>query len=410
MNLPQGAWLRSSFGVPVVIVGVAGGLTAATYLTIMHLSVHLVGPGTHSVFVQGLIMVAAGVSITMLMRKLGSGGGVDLLVDNIHVMGGTEDIRGLRSLIPTSLICIAAGGSMGPEAPMVEAGGSFGTWLAGRYGLGQDEMRILTITGMAAALAVLFAAPLGAAIFALEILHRRGLQYYEALIPSLVGAFAGYVISVMLTGTGINPIWRLPTLGALSWHDMVWGTICGAVGGLGALLFAGTVKIGQKITSRVSDDLLPVAAAVALTSLFWWSPFALTNGKLQVEEIVTGGLAATTLAIAITAKFVGVIVTILGRWKGGFIIPLFFMGIAGGQLLHFAVPSTNTAVLMVCLAVALNVGVTKTPLGSTLVVTEMAGLAVVPMAIGAAIIALVMTRRTAVITSQRPREVATEGT
>ena len=44
---------------------------------------------------------------------------------------------------------------------------------------------MLTITGMAAGFTVLFGAPLGAALFALEILHRRGLEYYEALMPAL---------------------------------------------------------------------------------------------------------------------------------------------------------------------------------------------------------------------------------
>ena len=45
-------------------------------------------------------------------------------------------------------------------------------------------VRILTITGMAAGFTVLFGAPLGSAVFALEILHRRGLEYYEALMPA----------------------------------------------------------------------------------------------------------------------------------------------------------------------------------------------------------------------------------
>ena len=49
----------------------------------------------------------------------------------------------------------------------------------------------MTIAGMAAAFTVLFAAPLGSALFALEILHRRGMQYYEALVPAIVGSLFG---------------------------------------------------------------------------------------------------------------------------------------------------------------------------------------------------------------------------
>jgi len=122
-----------------------------------------------------------------------------------------------------------------------------------------------------------------------------------------------------------------------------------------------------------------------------------------VEEIVAGGLTAGALAVAMVAKLAGVLVTLTAQWKGGFIIPLFFIGIAGGQLIGELVPSANVTVVMVGLAVGLCVGVTKTPLGSTLVVTQMAGLTLAPTALIAATLALVLTNRDAVIESQRPR-------
>ena len=75
---------------------------------------------------------------------------------------------------------------------MVQTTGSLGAWLAGRWRLSVAETRILTITGMAAGFTVLFGAPLGSAIFALEILHRRGLEYYEALLPAVLGSLSGY--------------------------------------------------------------------------------------------------------------------------------------------------------------------------------------------------------------------------
>jgi H+/Cl- antiporter ClcA len=53
--------------------------------------------------------------------------------------------------------------------------------------------------------------------------------------------------------------------------------------------------------------------------------------------------------------------------------------------------------------IAANVGVTKTPLGSTLVVTEMAGSALLPSALIAAIVGLVLTSSLNVIESQRER-------
>ena len=55
---------------------------------------------------------------------------------------------------------------------------------------------------------------------------------------------------------------------------------------------------------------------------------------------------------------------------------------------------------------AINVGVTKTPIGSTLVVTEMAGLHLLPTTLLAAVVALLLTSEVTLIHSQRERESA----
>ena len=42
--------------------------------------------------------------------------------------------------------------------------------------------------------------------FALEILHRRGMEYVEALLPARVGSLVSYGVYVLLTGHGLDPI------------------------------------------------------------------------------------------------------------------------------------------------------------------------------------------------------------
>ena len=54
--------------------------------------------------------------------------------------------------------------------------------------------------------------------------------------------------------------------------------------------------------------------------------------------------------------------------------------------------------------VALCVGVTKTPIGATLVVTEMAGLSLLPVTLIAAVVALLASSRVRMIETQRSRE------
>ena len=49
---------------------------------------------------------AAPGAVAALTRWLGSPSDVELLVDNIHVLGGAESVKSLKSLIPVSLLCV----------------------------------------------------------------------------------------------------------------------------------------------------------------------------------------------------------------------------------------------------------------------------------------------------------------
>jgi H+/Cl- antiporter ClcA len=61
-------------------------------------------------------------------------------------------------------------------------------------------------------------------------------------------------------------------------------------------------------------------------------------------------------------------------------------------------------VAMTAAMVALNVGVTKTPFGSSVVVAEMAGVRLLPPVLLASIVALFLTSRTSMTETQRERE------
>lgn len=380
-----------------------GGLIGAAYVGALHVLSSLLGPTHHSSVTQLAILVAVGAAVALITRLAGETGNVELLVDNIHVVGGAKGIRGLRSLIPSSLLCVAAGSAMGPEAPLVQTTGTVGTLVATRLHRPMQDSRILTITGMAAGFTVLFGAPLGSAFFALEILHRRGLQYYEALVPAIVGSLCGYGVYLGLSGLGVGPVWTFQDFGPLHIGDLAIAVAIGLAGAAGAWIFSMAVGLLRSVITRLPVAARYVAGGLLLGLLGMWSPYALTFGEAQIESLTQNRLAASALAIAVLAKFAGTTVTLASGWKGGFIIPLFFMGAAAGQLVHAAAPGTNMTVLMVCAMVALCVGVTKTPIGSTLVVTEMAGLSLLPVTVIAAVVALLASASVHLIETQRAR-------
>lgn len=388
----------------VLVVGLAGGVIGAAFIGMLHLLQRGLAPDHWATLPHLFVLIGVGVAIALLTRVLGNPGDVELLVNNIHVTGGPNDLRDLRSLIPVALLCISAGGGMGPEGPLVQTTGSFGAWLAGRWRLPPQDTRILTITGMAAGFTVLFGAPLGSAIFALEILHRRGLEYYEALLPAVLGSLSGYAVYVAVTGAGLAPIWHFPAIGHLAGTDLLWAVAAGIVGAGVSVVFT-YLSTGLLWALRhIHPMIRPVLGGATLGLLAFWSPFALTFGEAQVNPLVAHKALVTALVIAALAKLCGTAVTLSSGWRGGFIIPLFFIGVALGRLSHLLVPSTNEVVMMASCMAAINVGVTKTPLGSTLVVTEMVGLQVLPTTLIAAVVALLLTSQVGLIHTQQERQ------
>jgi H+/Cl- antiporter ClcA len=388
----------------VIAVGLAGGLAGAAFVGSLRLLQRGLWPTHWRTLPHLFVLVGVGGVVGLLTRVLGSPGDVELLVDNIHLMGGAEDVRELRSLIPVSLLCISSGGAMGPEAPLVQTTGSLGSWLARRWQLGVTDTRILTITGMAAGFTVLFGAPLGSAVFALEILHRRGLEYYEALLPAILGSLCGYGVYTVVTGLGLGPVWHFPAMRSISAIDLLWAVGAGVVGALVAVAFTYACTGLRWVFRRIPPAVRPAVGGLALGALAFASPYALTFGEAQVDPLLVRRALVATFALAAVAKLAGTAVTLASGWRGGFIIPLFFIGVALGRLGHTVFPGSHEVVLMAALMAAVNVGVTKTPIGSTIVVSEMAGLRLFPTTLIAALVAMVLTSPISLISSQRERE------
>ena len=222
---------------------------------------------------------------------------------------------------------------MGPEAPLVQTTGTLGTWVGDRRRRRPTDVRVLTITGMAAGLTVLFGAPLGAALFALEILHRRGLQYYEALLPALIGSLCGYGVYVGRDRRGTRAGVALPGRPAAARRRPPGRRRRRSGRGAGL----GRLRRGDAPARDASTSWFPCRCArpwAASPSDCSRSgrPFALTYGEAQLGGLLTTRLAIGALAVAVMAKLAGTSVTLGSGWKGGFIIPLFFMGAALGQI------------------------------------------------------------------------------
>ena len=250
---------------------------------------------------------------------------------------------------------------------------------------------------------MLFGTPLGAAVFALEILHRRGLEYYEALLPAIIGSLSGYVVSVLLDSVGLAPIFDFPPTPTIDRAQLAWAVAAGVVGAVVATTFTYLVEVLRSMFGRIPFPARPAVGGLLLGLLGLLTPYALTFGEEQIDPLLVASIGTTTLALIAAAKLVASAVTVTAGWRGGFIIPLFLVGVALGRLGAQVFPGADQVVLVAALMSSINAGVTKTPLGSTIVVSEMAGLLVLPTTLLATITSLLLTSSIGVISSQRER-------
>ncbi len=180
------------------MVGIVCGLFAGLYWNILQLMTHALEQFEGASLL--VVMPLAGLVIGLVIYYLGNPGEIAVIVDNIHFRGGRLDARKNPSMILASLVSISAGGSAGPEAPLVQITGSFGTWVADRLKLEGEDLRSISLAAMAGGFTALFGAPLGGAMFALEILHHQHIvEYYEALLPAIVSSCASYLVFAAIT-------------------------------------------------------------------------------------------------------------------------------------------------------------------------------------------------------------------
>jgi H+/Cl- antiporter ClcA len=150
-----------------------------------------------------------------------------------------------HSNIITIIIILKAGGSLGPEAPLVAICGALGGFVSRRI-FRQSSTNVVrkhTFMGMAGALAAFFGVPLGGSLFALEVCSRFGVEYFEHLIESIFCGEICLMVFRTLSGLPIKPIWNLtsvmnPRVMECEPVHVLMGAFIGLYGALLAYFFA----------------------------------------------------------------------------------------------------------------------------------------------------------------------------
>lgn len=260
------------------------------------------------------------------------------------------------------------GGSAGREGAALQLGGCISGSLGRIMKLDAKDERVITMCGMAAGFSALFGTPLSAAVFAMEV-ESIGVMYYAALVPCVLSALIANLISNLLgvastaytleTVPGFSPVVFLQVIGL--------GVLCGAL----ASLFCRAMRLGGRLYGKLSNPYLRIAlGGVLVAALSLLEGSGDYNGAGM--QVIAAALTGSAVPWAFVLKILFTVLTLGAGFKGGEIVPCFFVGATFGCVVAplMGMDAGFGAALGL---VAVFCGVTNSPMTSILLGYELFG-------------------------------------
>ena len=271
------------------------------------------------------LMPVGGLAIVGLYRLTKTEGkGTNDIIASVHF---GEQVPGL--LVPvifvSTVITHLCGGSAGREGATLQIGGGIG-YQAGRLlRLGEKDLPLATLCGMSGVFAALFGTPLTATVFALEVIS-VGVLYYAGLVPCLTAALTGYLVSVLM---GVPPTRFTVTVPGLEVRTMLLVMVLALLCAVVSILFCrGLHGVEHLLKRTLKNPYLRVAVGAAVLI----GLTLLTNGDYNGAgmEVIGRAIAGQADPWAWVWKLLFTAITIGCGFKGGEVVPSFFVGAAFG--------------------------------------------------------------------------------
>jgi H+/Cl- antiporter ClcA len=303
-----------------------------------------------------------------------------------YVLASVRDARYLRPVM-VPLIFVATtlthlcGGSAGREGAALQIGGGISSFLGRKLKLDSRDERIITMAGMAAGFSALFGTPLAAAVFAMEV-ESVGIMYYAAIVPCFFSALLADIVAGFCGCTGTSfVVSGAPDITLLTMVQIIiLGGLCGMLSNLFCRAMRGVGYLFRRYLKKNWQKVLVGGVLIILLSLIFGRDY---NGAGM--NIIENAVNGTAVPWAFLLKILFTAITLRAGYKGGEIVPSFFIGATFGcvvaPLLGISA-GFGAAVGMV----AVFCGVTNSPMTSILLGYELfAGVGVAPMALAVAV-------------------------
>lgn len=260
------------------------------------------------------------------------------------------------------------GGSAGREGAALQIGGGIGYNIGRLFKLNQIDLHIVVMAGMSAVFSALFGTPVTAAFFAIEVI-KVGKINYAGLVPCLVSSVCAFFISQQF---GVEPVRFIINAVSLNSEVLLKIVILSVVCAVASILFCVAIKYTEKYMKKILKNsyirALCGATAVLLLSLIFSSGDYNGAGMNVIAKAISG--TAKTEAFAV--KIIFTAITIASGFKGGEIVPTFFIGSTLGCVISNII-GLDATIGASSGFIALFCGVVNCPVASLLLAIEVFG-------------------------------------
>lgn len=261
------------------------------------------------------------------------------------------------------------GGSAGREGAALQLGGSIGYRIGKTVKLNKEDMHLIVMSGMSAVFAALFGTPLTAAVFALEVTC-VGIMYYAALFPCVISSLTAFAVAGVF---GIPPVrFGAIVMGDVSWHLalklMLLSVACAVV----SIAFCASVKSCERLGKRYIPNAYLRAFTGGMIVVLLTVLVQNTDYNGAGMSVIESALSGSARPEAFILKMIFTAITIAAGFKGGEIVPAFFVGSTFGCTAASLIgiePSFGAAVGFT----AVFCGVVNCPVASIMLALEVFG-------------------------------------
>lgn len=307
------------------ITGALGGLVGTAF----HVSVSFVTKlRTENPFI--IYFLPIGGLVIALLYKISKleNQGTDRVIDAVRTDRGVPFLMAPMIFVST-VITHLFGGSAGREGAALQLGGSIGSQVGRIFRLDEKDMHLVIMCGMSSVFSALFGTPITAALFAIEVIS-VGLMYYSGIIPCLLSSIIAYWISLLFK---VEPV-RFHLSESLAYHvpDFFKASVLSALCAILSIAFCLLMHASHKYSAKwIKNPFLRIAAggaAIVVLTLIFGKDY---NGAgTDIIEKAVGG--EKIFPFAFLLKMVFTAITIGFGYKGGEIVPTFFIGAAFGNV------------------------------------------------------------------------------